>query len=137
MNDLLIPMPEKSWSLLFTGDDTYQSAGVFSGLENTSLSLATLVVSEAKVLLLDEPTNPPDPASREEILRALATLSRAVVLVSHDVGAVTALNPERLSILLDDDEDHWNEEYLVNKLRRQTLREVPRTLSVSQSQSHF
>ena len=51
------------------------------------------------------------PASREEILTALATFSGAVVLVSHDVGAATALNPERVLILHDGDEDHWNEGY--------------------------
>jgi ATPase subunit of ABC transporter with duplicated ATPase domains len=69
------------------------------------------VVSSANVLLLDEPTNNLDPASREEILRALATFTGAVVLVSHDVGAVEALNPERVLILPDGVEDHWNQEY--------------------------
>jgi ATPase subunit of ABC transporter with duplicated ATPase domains len=52
-----------------------------------------------------------DPASREEILSALASFKGAVVLVSHDVGAVEALNPERVLILPDGDEDHWNEGY--------------------------
>jgi ATPase subunit of ABC transporter with duplicated ATPase domains len=52
-----------------------------------------------------------DPASREEILAALASFKGAVVLVSHDVGAVEALNPERVLILPDGDEDHWNEGY--------------------------
>ena len=98
-------------SFLFTGDDVDKPAGVLSGGEKTRLALATLVVSGANVLLLDEPTNNLDPASREEILRALATFTGAVVLVSHDVGAVTALNPERVLILPDGDEDHWNEGY--------------------------
>ena len=98
-------------SFLFTGDDVDKPAGVLSGGEKTRLALATLVVSGANVLLLDEPTNNLDPASREEILRALATFAGAVVLVSHDVGAVTALNPERVLILPDGDEDHWNEGY--------------------------
>ena len=98
-------------SFLFTGDDVDKPAGVLSGGEKTRLALATLVVSGANVLLLDEPTNNLDPASREEILRALATFSGAVVLVSHDVGAVTALNPERVLVLPDGDEDHWNEGY--------------------------
>ena len=88
-----------------------ESAGVLSGGEKTRLALASLVVSSANVLLLDEPTNNLDPASREEILRALSTFTGAVVLVSHDVGAVLALNPERVLILPDGDEDHWNEGY--------------------------
>ncbi len=98
-------------SFLFSGDDVNKPAGVLSGGEKTRLALASLVVSSANVLLLDEPTNNLDPASREEILRALSTFTGAVVLVSHDVGAVQALNPERVLILPDGVEDHWNESY--------------------------
>ena len=98
-------------SFLFSGDDVDKPAGVLSGGEKTRLALASLVVSSANVLLLDEPTNNLDPASREEILRALATFTGAVVLVSHDEGAVLALNPERVLILPDGVEDLWNDEY--------------------------
>ncbi|MCD2497311.1 ABC-F family ATP-binding cassette domain-containing protein [Microbacterium nymphoidis] len=98
-------------SFLFTGDDVLKPAGVLSGGEKTRLSLATLVVSSANLLLLDEPTNNLDPASREEILGALAHYEGAVVLVSHDPGAVAALNPERVLILPDGVEDIWNQEY--------------------------
>lgn len=98
-------------SFLFSGDDVSKPAGVLSGGEKTRLALASLVVSSANVLLLDEPTNNLDPASREEILRALASFTGAVVLVSHDVGAVEALNPERVLILPDGVEDHWNQSY--------------------------
>ncbi len=98
-------------SFLFTGDDVHKPAGVLSGGEKTRLSLATLVVSSANLLLLDEPTNNLDPASREEILGALAHYEGAVVLVSHDPGAVLSLNPERVLILPDGVEDIWNREY--------------------------
>ncbi len=98
-------------SFLFTGDDVHKPAGVLSGGEKTRLALAMIVVSGANVLLLDEPTNNLDPASREEILGALAGYTGAVVLVSHDPGAVEALNPERVLILPDGVEDHWNKEY--------------------------
>ena len=98
-------------SFLFTGDDGHKVAGVLSGGEKTRLALAMIVVSGANVLLLDEPTNNLDPASREEILGALAAYSGAVVLVSHDEGAVEALNPERVLILPDGVEDHWNPDY--------------------------
>ena len=98
-------------SFLFTGDDGNKLAGVLSGGEKTRLALAMIVVSGANVLLLDEPTNNLDPASREEILGALATYTGAVVLVSHDEGAVEALNPDRVLILPDGVEDHWNKEY--------------------------
>lgn len=98
-------------SFLFSGEDVNKPAGVLSGGEKTRLALASLVVSSANVLLLDEPTNNLDPASREEILRALSSFTGAVVLVSHDVGAVQALNPERVLILPDGVEDHWSDEY--------------------------
>jgi ATPase subunit of ABC transporter with duplicated ATPase domains len=98
-------------SFLFSGDDADKPARVLSGGEKTRLALAILVVSSANVLLLDEPTNNLDPASRQEILGALRTFAGAVVLVTHDEGAVVALEPERVLILPDGDEDLWNEGY--------------------------
>ena len=98
-------------SFLFSGDDVYKPAGVLSGGEKTRLALATLVVSSANVLLLDEPTNNLDPASREEILRAISAYEGAIVLVTHDEGAVSALNPERVLLLPDGVEDLWSSEY--------------------------
>ena len=98
-------------SFLFTGDDVHKPAGVLSGGEKTRLALAMIVVSGANVLLLDEPTNNLDPASRAEILDALAHYEGAVVLVSHDPGAVEALNPERVLVMPDGVEDHWSAEY--------------------------
>ncbi len=99
-------------SFLFSGEDADKPARVLSGGEKTRLALATLVVSAANVLLLDEPTNNLDPASREEILAALRGFEGAVVLVTHDEGAVEALDPERVLLLPDGAEDLWNEDYL-------------------------
>jgi ATPase subunit of ABC transporter with duplicated ATPase domains len=98
-------------SFLFTGDDVHKPAGVLSGGEKTRLALAMLVVSSANLLLLDEPTNNLDPASREEILDALKHFAGAVVLVTHDEGAVQALHPERVLIMPDGIEDHWAPDY--------------------------
>ncbi|WP_404382585.1 ATP-binding cassette domain-containing protein [Knoellia locipacati] len=98
-------------SFLFSGDDVDKPAGVLSGGEKTRLSLALLVVSSANVLLLDEPTNNLDPASRAEILGALKTYKGAVVLVTHDEGAVDALEPERILLLPDGVEDLWGPDY--------------------------
>ncbi len=98
-------------SFLFSGDDVEKPVGVLSGGEKTRLALATLVVSSANVLLLDEPTNNLDPASREEVLGALRGYEGAVVLVTHDEGAVHALEPDRVLLLPDGDEDHWSVEY--------------------------
>ena len=98
-------------SFLFSGDDADKPVRVLSGGEKTRLALAALVVSSANVLLLDEPTNNLDPASREEILGALRSYEGAVVLVSHDEGAVEALNPERVVLLPDGVEDLWGPAY--------------------------
>ena len=99
-------------SFLFSGDAVAKPAAVLSGGEKTRLSLAMLVVSAANVLLLDEPTNNLDPASRAEILDALHDYEGAVVLVTHDEGAVSALEPERVLLLPDGVEDLWNQDYL-------------------------
>jgi ATPase subunit of ABC transporter with duplicated ATPase domains len=98
-------------SFLFSGDDAAKPARVLSGGEKTRLALATLVVSSANVLLLDEPTNNLDPASREEVLAAIRSYTGAIVLVTHDEGAVNALEPDRVLILPDGVEDLWNPGY--------------------------
>jgi ATPase subunit of ABC transporter with duplicated ATPase domains len=97
-------------SFLFSGDDVAKPAGVLSGGEKTRLALALLVVSGANVLLLDEPTNNLDPGSRAEILSALRRYAGAIVLVTHDEGAVEALQPERVLLLPDGVEDIWSED---------------------------
>ena len=98
-------------SFLFSSDDVDKPARVLSGGEKTRLALAMLVVSAANVLLLDEPTNNLDPASRREVLEAIRTYAGAVVLVTHDEGAVAALQPDRVLLLPDGDEDLWSPEY--------------------------
>ncbi len=98
-------------SFLFSGDDVEKLVGVLSGGEKTRLALALLVVSGANVLLLDEPTNNLDPASREEVLGALRGFRGAIVLVTHDEGAVEALSPERVIVLPDGVEDAWSDDF--------------------------
>ncbi|GAA4085351.1 ABC-F family ATP-binding cassette domain-containing protein [Nonomuraea soli] len=98
-------------SFLFSGDDVDKPAGVLSGGEKTRLALATLVLSSANVLMLDEPTNNLDPVSREQVLNALHSYSGAIILVTHDEGAVDALAPDRVILLPDGTEDAWSEEF--------------------------
>src|SRR4051812_32592987 len=97
-------------AFLFSGDDVEKPAGVLSGGEKTRLALAMLVTSAANVLLLDEPTNNLDPVSREQVLDALRTYAGAIVLVTHDEGAVAALQPEKVILLPDGVEDTWSDE---------------------------
>jgi ATP-binding cassette subfamily F protein 3 len=97
-------------AFLFSGDDVNKPAGVLSGGEKTRLALAMLVTSAANLLLLDEPTNNLDPVSRQQVLNALRTYTGAIVLVTHDEGAVEALQPEKVILLPDGIEDTWNED---------------------------
>jgi ATPase subunit of ABC transporter with duplicated ATPase domains len=97
-------------AFLFSGDDVNKSASVLSGGEKTRLSLAMLVTSSANVLLLDEPTNNLDPVSREQVLSALRAYRGAIVLVTHDEGAVDSLAPEKVILLPDGVEDSWSAE---------------------------
>jgi len=99
-------------SFMFSGDQLSQPAGTLSGGEKTRLALAGLVSSSANVLLLDEPTNNLDPVSREQVLEALHRFTGAVVLVTHDSGAVEALNPDKVIVLPEGTEDLWSAEYL-------------------------
>jgi ATPase subunit of ABC transporter with duplicated ATPase domains len=99
-------------AFMFSGDQLSQLAGTLSGGERTRLALAGLVSSAANVLLLDEPTNNLDPASREQVLDALRRFAGAVVLVTHDPGAVEALQPDKVIVLPDGTEDHWSADYL-------------------------
>ncbi|WP_031002071.1 ABC-F family ATP-binding cassette domain-containing protein [Streptomyces sp. NRRL F-5727] len=98
-------------SFLFSGDDADKSAGVLSGGEKTRLALAGLVHSGANVLLMDEPTNNLDPVSRTEVLAAVDSYPGAIVMVTHDEGAIDALRPDRVLLLPDADEDLWSEDY--------------------------
>jgi ATPase subunit of ABC transporter with duplicated ATPase domains len=95
-------------AFLFSGDDVDKPAGVLSGGEKTRLALAMLVTSAANVLLLDEPTNNLDPVSRGQVLDALHTYAGAIVLVTHDEGAVEALSPDKVILLPDGVEDNWS-----------------------------
>ena len=97
-------------AFLFSGETVDQLVGTLSGGEKTRLALAALVTSGANVLLLDEPTNNLDPASRKQVLAALDTYTGAVVLVTHDEGAVAALKPEKVILLPDGDEDAWSDD---------------------------
>nr|WP_263985524.1 ATP-binding cassette domain-containing protein [Streptomyces sp. NK15101] len=60
--------------------------------------------------LLDEPANDLAPASRDEVLAEVGTCPGAIVMVTHDEGAIDALRPERVLLLPDADEDLWSAE---------------------------
>ena len=100
-----------SASFLFTGDDVDKPAGVLSGGEKTRLALATLVVSgrqRAAARRADQQPRPGQPRAR--CSARCAPTAGAVVLVTHDEGAVEALEPERVILLPDGVEDLWSDD---------------------------
>ena len=46
------------------------------------------------------------------MLGAIRGYEGAIILVTHDEGAVAALEPDRVLILPDGVEDLWNQEYV-------------------------
>ena len=94
------------------GDVAFQDASTLSGGEKTKLALAQLVAGAHNLLLLDEPTNNLDPPSRSAIAQALAAWPGTMILVSHDVGFVSELAPDRVLLLPDGTEDAWNDDML-------------------------
>jgi ATPase subunit of ABC transporter with duplicated ATPase domains len=93
-------------------DKVDQDAGTLSGGEKTKLALAQLVVGCHNVLLLDEPTNNLDPQAKESLLGALVRYEGTLVIVSHDVGFVEQLIPDR-AILMPDGTTAWFDESML------------------------
>jgi ATPase subunit of ABC transporter with duplicated ATPase domains len=94
------------------GDVAFQEAGTLSGGEKTKLALAQLVAGRRNLILLDEPTNNLDPPSRTAVAQALSTWTGSMILVSHDVGFVRALAPQRVLMMPDGELGWWDDELL-------------------------
>jgi ATPase subunit of ABC transporter with duplicated ATPase domains len=95
-----------------SGEKAFQDAATLSGGEKTKLALAQLVAGRHNLLLLDEPTNNLDPGSREATGRALAGWPGTMVVVSHDVEFVKALDPDRALLMPDGLLDYFSDDML-------------------------
>ncbi|MGH9051327.1 MAG: ABC-F family ATP-binding cassette domain-containing protein [Acidimicrobiia bacterium] len=94
------------------GAKAFQDAATLSGGEKTKLALAQLVAGRHNVLLLDEPTNNLDPMSRTSTGQALASWPGTMIVVSHDVDFVRALDPDRALLMPDGVLDYFSDEML-------------------------
>jgi ATPase subunit of ABC transporter with duplicated ATPase domains len=86
---------------LFPGDCVEQKTAHLSGGEKTRLSLAKLVVGGHNLLLLDEPTTYLDDASQAVLLVALREYEGTLIVVSHNAGFVSDLQPDTALIMPD------------------------------------
>ena len=121
--DAVEPLTEGRFRLLGRRADVVKLGGRRASLADLNRLLADIEGVQDGVFVAPEDLES-NPAARltayvvapgrttEEILAALRSYTGAVVLVSHDEGAVEALQPERVVLLPDGDEDLWNPSYL-------------------------
>jgi ATPase subunit of ABC transporter with duplicated ATPase domains len=82
----------------FSGDEIDKRCRVLSGGEKVRLVLATMLYDPPNFLVLDEPTNHLDAATKEMLVRALATYEGTMLFVSHDRRFLAALSNRVLEL---------------------------------------
>ena len=68
----------------FTGDEVEKRCKLLSGGEKVRLVMARMLFDPPNFLVLDEPTNHLDLATKEMLIKALASYEGTLLLVSHD-----------------------------------------------------
>ena len=85
----------------FSGDDVEKSCRILSGGEKARLVLAAMLYDPPNFLVLDEPTNHLDMATKEMLVKALATFEGTMLFVSHDRSFLAALSNRVLELTAD------------------------------------
>jgi len=82
---------EKALARVGMGDYRNKQIGRLSGGQQQRIFVARSLVAEPKLLLLDEPTASIDPTMQTEFYELLEELKKSltIVMVSHDIGAVS------------------------------------------------
>jgi ATPase subunit of ABC transporter with duplicated ATPase domains len=68
----------------FSGDDVEKKIRALSGGEKTRLVMARMLLDPPNFLVLDEPTNHLDLATKEMLVKSLASFEGTMIFVSHD-----------------------------------------------------
>ncbi len=85
----------------FSGDDVEKRCRVLSGGEKARLVMAQMLFDPPNFLVLDEPTNHLDLATKEMLIKALASYEGAMLFVSHDRHFLAALSNRVLELTPD------------------------------------
>ncbi len=82
----------------FSGDEIEKRCRVLSGGEKARLVMAKMLYDPPNFLVLDEPTNHLDMATKEMLIRALASYEGTMLFVSHDRHFLAALSNRVLEL---------------------------------------
>ena len=82
----------------FSGDDVEKPCRVLSGGEKARLVMALMLYDPPNFLVLDEPTNHLDMATKQMLIRALASFEGTMLFVSHDRHFLAALSNRVLEL---------------------------------------
>ena len=85
----------------FSGDDVEKPCRVLSGGEKARLVMALMLYDPPNFLVLDEPTNHLDMATKQMLIRALASYEGTMLFVSHDRHFLAALSNRVLELTPD------------------------------------
>jgi ATPase subunit of ABC transporter with duplicated ATPase domains len=85
----------------FSGDDVEKSVRILSGGEKARLVLAMMLYDPPNFLVLDEPTNHLDMATKEMLVKALASFEGTMLFVSHDRSFLASLSNRVLELTPD------------------------------------
>jgi ATPase subunit of ABC transporter with duplicated ATPase domains len=85
----------------FSGDDAEKKCRILSGGEKARVVLAKMLYDPPNFLVLDEPTNHLDIATKEMLMKSLATFEGTMLFVSHDRHFLGALSNRVLEVTDD------------------------------------
>jgi len=87
--------------LFYTDFDIHKKVSDLSGGELARLSFAISSARDIDILILDEPTNNLDRETSDILLENLVLFKGSVILISHDIDFINAMNIDKLYRIKD------------------------------------